>query len=252
MRKFYMSFNTFLTLTEGELANKASLILQAFIDNIDTAHYTKDDSKITFNVGKTIKVSRYSGLELVIRENSSENIRLGKSKSGNYAIVIDTSQLPSMSELEKFLESKRVMPETVNRIEEFIELKRGMGSDGDSSDVTKLTKYEQSKHFNSRELFEETYQKLVEALKSKITELEKILDNFKKEMEETNNPSRRVTLEMAMEKLKKEYIGSSEKDFINNAHKVLDEIAPQFRENLDKDNKKMLEDRLKQFFEEVS
>lgn len=246
-----MGFNSFLNLTEGQMANKASLIMQAFIDNIGSSHYKKDDDSITFNVGRTIKISKYSNLRLIVRERDSENIRLGKSNDGSFAIVVDTESLPDITNMDEFLEGNKVMPQVVDCIEKYIEYKKSHKIN-DDEDVSKMTKYEKDKHYNSKEAFEETYQKLIQALNEKIEQFEQMSKNFKEQIEKTQNPSRKVTLELAIDKLKNDYIGKSDKDFMSMAYKELDKISPDFKNSLDKDNKKILEDRLKQFYEEIT
>lgn len=247
-----MSLNTFLMLNEGELANKASLIVQAFIDNVGSAHYEiKDGGMLRFNVGKTIKISRYADLCIVIRESDSSAIRLGKDSSDKFVIVIDVPDLPSVTEVEQFLEKTEIMGKVIECVEQFIEIKKSYKGEGSEISTKQMSKYEKSKHYNSREKFESVYQNLVKALREKMSDLEKITSNFESQIEQTGNTSRRVTLELAIEKLKSEYLGKNEKEFIGKAYKVLDEMEPGFRENLEKENKNMLDDRLRQFYEEL-
>lgn len=244
-----MSFKTFIALNEGEYINKANLIIQAFIDNLKTAHYNKSENSISFNIGKAVKIAKFSNLELVIRVTSSfQDIKLGKRKdSGRFAIVVNVSELPNITELEKILEKPSIMRPITKAIEQYLEL--SLNSDNFNDGY--LTDYEKNKKFNQREVFEEHYQKLVNALKDKYSELKKMLDNFERQKAETDNSSRKVTLDMAIDKLKSDYMGKNFKAFQSKAMKTLEEISPDFKSNLNKDNKKILEDRLKQFFEEL-
>lgn len=245
-----MSLSRFIQFNEGVMRNKAFLVFEAFVDNILDSHYKKTDSSITFNVGKTAKLSRFSGLDFVIRTTNNSAVRLAKKKEGNgFAIVVDVKQLPAIQDLDDFLNKKSLANKIVEELEKYIEINSDNVSD---NEVSKLTDYEKSKLFNSREKFEETYQKLVSEFNKKIQDLEKLVSNFEKEIEETGNPSRRATLEMAIEKLKKDYLGSSYKDFTKIAYELLEEIEPQFKEHIDKDNKKLLDSRLKQFYQELT
>lgn len=245
-----MSFKTFIQLYEGEYLNKATLIYQAFIDNLETTHYNKGDNYVSFNIGKAAKIAKFSDLELVIREASTSSVRLAKRKSGNnnFAVVIEVRDIPQITELAELLENPKVMRPATGAIEKYLNLKRSTVSDSDDS---YLTDYEKVKRYNEKEVFEDHYQQLVKKLQEKYSELRKMLDNFEKQIEKTDNSSRKVTLEMAAEKLKNDYIGKSYKDFQSKAFKLLDEINKDFRENLEKDKKKILEDRLKQFYEEL-
>ena len=242
-----MSLKTFIQLNEGEYANKATLIYQAFIDNLESAHYNRDESILSFNVGKATKISKFSDLELVLRQSHSTNIQLGKRNStGNFAVVIDLRELPAIPELEKVLEKPEVMRPAVAAIENYLTMSKG------SPKKEYMTDYEKTKHFNNREIFEETYQKLITKLQEKKRELAKLISNFEEQKKQTENSSRRVTLDMAIDKLKADYLGKTAKEFLSKAYKLLDELEPDFRNNLDKDKKKILEDRLKQFYEEVA
>lgn len=244
-----MSFRTFMELCEGAYANKATLIYQAFIDNIETAHYNKTEQSISFNVGKAAKLAKFSNLELVLRVSDSSGVRLARRKEGgNFAVVVNLSELPSMDGLEKKLETPQIMRPAIGAIEQYLDIKRTSKSDSDSG---YLTDYEKAKQFNEKSTFEEHYQKLVEKLREKYSELQKMISNFEKQKEETENSSRKVTLDMAIEKLKAEYIGKNFKEFQSKAFKLLDEINKDFKNNLDKEHKNILESRLKDFYEEL-
>jgi len=234
-------------MNEGEYANKATLIYQAFIDNLETAHYNKKDGSMSFNIGKAAKIAKFADLELVLREAPTQNIRLAKrTNSDNFAIVIDTKAIPNIGELESKLESPQIMRPVVQAIETYLGYKRKSPTNSDY-----LTDYEKTKHYNQKEVFEENYQKLVDRLREKYSELEKMISNFEQQKEKTDNSSRKVTLDMAIDKLKNEYLGKTYKEFSSKAYKILDEVNPDFKENLDKEHKNILDSRLKQFYEEL-
>lgn len=242
-----MSLKTFIQLNEGEYANKATLIYQAFIDNLESAHYNKDESIMSFNVGKAAKISKFSDLELVLRQSNTTNVQLGKRNSnGNFAVVIDLPEIPAIPELETALEKPEVMRRAVAAIENYLTMSKG------SPKKDYMTDYEKTKHYNSREVFEDNYQKLISKLREKKAELGKLISNFEEQKAQTDNSSRKVTLDMAIEKLKSDYLGKNSKEFLGKAYKLLEEIEPDFKNNLDKDKKKILEDRLKQFYEEMA
>lgn len=242
-----MSLKTFIQINEGEYANKATLIYQAFIDNLETAHYNKQDGSMSFNIGKAAKIAKFADLELVLRESPKMNVRLAKRKnSDNYAIVVDMPEIPNINELEAKLESPKIMRPAVEAIESYLEYKRKSPTDSDY-----LTDYEKTKRYNEKEVFEEHYQKLIEKLREKYSELEKMISNFEEQKEQTGNSSRKVTLDMAIDKLKNDYLGKTYKEFSSKAYSILDEINPDFRENMDKDHKNILDSRLKDFYEEL-
>jgi len=243
-----MSFRNFIQINEGEYVNKATLIYQAFIDNLETAHYNKRDGDITFNIGKTAKIAKFADLELVLRKSSESNVRLAKRKSSDvFCIVIDLTSLPTSNELETVLEKPAVMRPAIEAIETYLDKKRGSTNE----DSGYLTDYEKSKKYNEKEVFEEHYQKLVEKLKEKYSEVQKMVGNFERQKEETENSSRKVTLDMAIDKIKKDTLGKTFKEFLSKAYSILDEINSDFKENMDKEKKKILESRLKQFYEEL-
>ena len=230
------------------MRNKAYLLVEAFIDNLKDAHYSTSTNQMVFNVGRTAKLSKFSGLDLVIRKNTSQRIRLAKRRNKeSYAVVIDVKEMPSITELEPFLEKKSIMFHVVEEVEKYMDLL----SNTIESSTTSMTDYEKVKHYNSKEEFEKVYQELVKRLSEKKGELDKLVKNFEKQMEETGNPSRKSTLKLAIDKLKSDYLGKTYRDFLKIAFEELNNISPDFKENLDKDNKKILENRLKQFYEEI-
>lgn len=244
-----MSFKTFVTIMEGEYANKAMLVLQSFIDNLKSAHYDNDGNKLTFNVGNAIKLAKFSNLEIVLRSGNEVSVKLGKrTDSDTYAVVVDLKHVPTIREVYKVLEHPKIMQPVVAEIEKYLGITR---SQDNKIDDSKLTNYERIKKYNSDESFEETYTEFVKRLKQKRLELDKMISNFEEQKASTGNSSRKVTLDLAIEKLKSDYFGKTFKDFKSKAYSLLNEIHQGFRENLNKENKEILEDRLEQIYKTI-
>jgi hypothetical protein len=244
-----MKLSKFIAINESKgFKNKATLIYEALVDNIQSAHYEQREDMIIFNVGKATSMSAFTGLDLIIKKCKKPVSGLARRKStGGYLILLCVTELPNITDMQSFLEKSNISTKLINGIRRYMEL----GLDDRSNDSFS-TDYEKNKHYNTSDVFEKMYQKIVKEIRSKVEEMERVISSFEKQKEETGNPSRKATLTLAIDKLKEDYLGTSFRDFMKKVNNIIEEIDSSFMENLDKENKKLLESRLKQLYEKLS
>lgn len=233
--------------------NQASLLLHALIDNLDDSHfmYDKDEGKLEFNVGKVARNSKFSYIDFIIHRNDNAKIRPAKRKSGDqYAVVIHTPNFPDINDVDDFLEDSNISVESIEALSAIIN-KFPPVDDDNNNDISRKTGYEKEKYFNQREVFEEVYQQAVRKMKEKLEQFNKIKEEFEEKIQNSGIASRKASYKMAIEKLKKDMIGDSASQFKSKFMSVLDEINPEFKDNLDAENRKRLNSRIEQFYSEI-
>lgn len=227
--------------------NQASLLLHAIVDNLDDSHfmYDKEAGRLEFNVGKVARKSNFSHIDFIIMQKESESIRPAKRTNGDkYAIVVTTPEFPEVKDVDSFLEVSKRSIDVINSLAEI--LNQVPESDGNSK-----TGYEKEKDFNSREVFEDVYQKAVRKMMERVNQFKKSKQEFEDKIENSGITSRKATYKLALQKVKKEMIGEDASQFKSIFMKVLDEIAPEFKDNLDSENRKRLNSRIEQFYSEI-
>ncbi len=238
-----MNFINYLIETRSKpqnLTEKYDLVLQQVIDGVDNGHVDYLDSKITFDIGEISDTPKLRGLKLVIRQGKSDSIKLGHSKDDTYAIVIDTTQpLPERKSIDTFLASKQVYAGFKKAYENYVNNHHDKNKEYDSNDVENRVKH------NSRESFEENYNGLIEAIRGQNKQYLAAVAEIDKELDNIANVGRKHALILAKEKLKDDYLGKSDKEFIS---KSLALPEAEFSKHLEKEWKEKLESRLKSYY----
>lgn len=230
--------------------NKASLAIHAFVDNLDSAHYDVSDGRLEYNLGEVIQNGFFSDVDIVIVQGNSSFVKAAKMrKSGNFAIVIQTTTLPEVGKVDDFIESSKV---AVPLIKELAKIASHLEESGIGSDPEHLTDYEKSKKFNEKEFFEKAYMAGVQKMNNFMLRLEDQIRSLESKMENSGLASRKSTYQMAIEKLKSDTIGDDSKQFASKFYELLEDIHPGFKKFLNSDNKKRLESRIDQFYKKVS
>lgn len=239
-----MGFKDFFASSKT-VTNEVDLILNKLIDMLDNAHVDKRDNGYEFNVGQVTKSTNYDGLDVVIRFGQSPNVRYGKKKNeGNCVIVIDVQEEVARVDLDDLIESKEVASKFKAELLKF--LKSDYKVDGDKSPYHKNEKVAGA---NTRESFEDSYYSLIDAIKSSIekyTEAKKEIDS---QIDQTASAAKQEVLRISLQNLKKESVGSSEKEFI----KIMMRLPEaKFADLLEKEQKKKLLSRLADYYESAS
>lgn len=230
-------------LIEGaEKKNKALIVLQKIIDMVDDGHVDYSEDEISINIGKLIKDKNYYDLKIIIQKGNSHNVRLAQTTDDQkYVIVIDATRLPAREKIDTFL-SKTA---TVNKfIPEFQKYLDKYHKQDDS--VEAATSYEKSKTVNTRSTFESKYKELNDIIQNKLEEYNAAKDELEQEIEDTGVPGRKEVLRLSLDTLKKEYLGSSAKEFVSKMLKLAD---ADFVDHLEKDMKNKLTKRLADYYE---
>ena len=236
-----MRFTQYLIESRTQLINeKHELVLQKVIDGVDDGHVEYSDSKIVFDIGEISETPKLRGLQLVIRAGSKDDIKLGRTKEGNHAIVIDTTgNMPGRQEIDTFLASKTIYAGFQKAYTTYVQNFFDHSKEYDKSDTeTKLSA-------NTRESFEEAYSDLIHAISEHNGKYTQTVAELDKELEKLANTGRKKAIELAKENLRDEYLGKSDKEFISKAM-ALPEAA--FAKHLDKDWKAKLESRLTNYY----
>lgn len=220
--------------------NSAQLILQRIIDMADDGHLEYSDERITINIGRLIKNKQLNNLSLIIRKNSTPNIRMGIDNDENNVIVIDTKTLPKREKIDSFLAHARYFDRIVEKINEYLtKYHKENDSDEESS-------YEKRQNNNSRESFENNFAELKSKINDSVQEYKKSKKSLEREMNSTGAPSRKEMLTLAIKKLKDDILGATSKEFISKTLKDVD-----FVNHLDKEWKNKLISRLEDYYEHL-
>lgn len=202
-----MRFSSFLTENKN-LKNEATLVLHKIISMVDNGHVEVTDSAMRFSVGAMIHKGAYNKLYVVVRKGES-GVQLGRSRTaeGVSAIVVGVDKLPDRKGIDTLLSKT----ETFNKFVEAF--------------VTYLTRVhdhqgEHDKHDDEMEVentgnFEDNYKALIAEFESTN------IDSYKKAVAEVTgstegnaNSIHQEVSKMSLGNLKKEYIGTSEAEFL--------------------------------------
>lgn len=235
--------NTFSQyLIENEThKNHALLILQKIIDMVDDGYVDYDADKIVINIGKLIKNKEYYDLDIIIRRGTIHSVRLAKSEtSNNYAIIIETTRLPTRSKIDSFLSKKGTVDKFTKEFQKYIS-KYHKTNERDA-----ITSYEKGKEINSRSNFEKQFKELSQTIKDKLVEYKSAKENIEREIKNSGTPGRSEVLKLSLENLKNEYLGSNAKEFVSKMLKLTDK---NFVDLLEKSLKTKLINRLTSYYE---
>lgn len=222
--------------------NIAKLVLQKVIDMVDDGHVDYSNEKVCINVGRLIKDKSLADLRIVIRLGEPLRVRFGEHKqSGDFAVVIDVSKIPSRDEIDDLLSHANYFDEIVRNISLY--LSNHFSTDKDFED----TSYEKSSKNNSREAFEENFLKLKDEINSKIEQYKESKESLEKELGVTGSPARKESIQLALQHLRNDLIGKTSKDFVS---KVLK--GNEFSQTLNKEWKRKLISRLEDYFDHLN
>lgn len=246
--KQYISKNV-LNEKKGAALN-ADLIFQKLLDVLDHGHLDFDEDRIEFHIGR---LTKNSGVDLrcVIRNGNDENVRLGKNKeSGEFTVVVDTrGKLPVRSEIDSFLSKDRSRAQGMKgAISEYLQ-----DFHGTSDEPSAKTGYEEEAEANTSANFEARYEQAIKKIKEQIHEYKGVVAELD-ELEQTEDYGKKATIQAAKKELVKEYFGDDVEGFkkIARGHMSKDEHGENtgFANNLSKENKERLENRLESFYDQ--
>lgn len=234
-----MNFLEFLK--EAHQPTKAHIILQKIVDMVDNGHMEYDKTKMLINLGKLIKDSRFYDLFILIRKGKEDNVRLGKNKMDDkVSIVIDTTYYPQRQNIHKLFSKEEV----VNGFER--EFNKYLKSHHEDTEHENKTHHETSKDVNSVRGFETNFKDLESKISDTIKDYRAAEKELKSKFGNSALPSHKATYEAAVERLKKDTIGSTSKEF---ATKMLKLADSKYMNHIDNDNKKKLMNRLMGYYE---
>ena len=214
---------------------------QKLLMALDTAHVSKEDSMYEFNLGSVVKDSSLKGLHVRIQKGDDLSVRLGKHKDGRYIIVISVKKLPERMKIDTmFSTNESLMKKFVDCVEDYYNNYR------EQSDV-EPTKAERSARLLDAKNVEESYDKLVAALDSKLAEYKAALRELEKKEKYTVNMFTKASIEQAKKALKDDYFGNSDSEFVKKVRKMPE---ADFISYLEKDVQKKIEKRLENYYDQ--
>ncbi|WAX21621.1 hypothetical protein [Stenotrophomonas phage RAS14] len=234
-----MSFKTFLI--EGytqKLLEKHDVVLQQIIDALDDGHIDYSEDKIDFDIGSLINQPKLKGLGVAIRKGG-KGVRLGQNKNGGHSIVIGTDRIPARQDIDGLLASKDVFGQFGTAYNKYMNTYFDKTKEYDVTDTEKFIQH------NNRDGFEGFYNELLKGIQDHTGQYDQAISELDKELESNAHAGRKMALEQAKKKLRDEYIGATDKDFIS---KVLKLPQAEFSNNLDKDWRSKLEGRLGSYY----
>ncbi len=238
-----------LSEKNGAAAN-ADLIFQKMLDVLDHAHLDFDDDRIAFHIGRITKNSKIN-LRCVIRNSASDNVRLGKDKtSGDLCVVIDTRKpLPLRAEIDSFLAKDRERAQSIKAcIQDYLETRHA-----ETPELPSKTKYEEEVEANTSQNFETRYEAAIKKLKERMNEFKGVVEELESAYD-TEDVGKKATIDAARRSLVKEYFGED----VNAFKKIVRGLMSKddngenngFANNLSKENKERLDNRLESFYDQ--
>ncbi len=234
-----MNFKSYLI--EKFESSRHMITYQKLLMALDTAHVSKEDSMYEFNLGSVVKDSSLKGLHVRIQKGDDLSVRLGKHKDGRYIIVISVKKLPERMKIDTmFSTNESLMKKFVDCVEDYYNNYR------EQSDV-EPTKAERSARLLDAKNVEESYDKLVAALDSKLAEYKAALRELEKKEKYTVNMFTKASIEQAKKALKDDYFGNSDSEFVKKVRKMPE---ADFISYLEKDVQKKIEKRLENYYDQ--
>jgi len=238
-----------LTEKKGAAAN-ADLIFQKMLDVLDHAHIDFDEDRIGFHIGRITKNSKID-LRCVIRNSASDSVRLGKDKNGGgLCIVVDTRKaLPVRTEIDSFLAQDRERAQSIKScIVNYLESHHGQ-----LPEPSTKTKYEEEVETNTSQNFESRYEYAIKKIKEQMSEFKGVVEELESAYD-TEDVGKKATIDAARKSLVKDYFGDDANEFKKIARGFMskDERGENngFANNLSKENKERLDNRLESFYDQ--
>lgn len=226
-----MRFSTYLNENKS-LNNEATLVLHKIIHMVDNAHVDISDADIRFAVGPMIHKGAYDKVQVVIRKADKIQVRLGKVREGDGAvIVIDTKKLPDRKSIDSLLSETEVFKGFVSAFVQY--LQKLHDHDGDHE------KHDAEIEVDNNTNFEDNYNELIaEFTKTKIEEYKSAFQETHSHVNNNANIIKNETTKLAIKKLQAEYLGASEAEFLSivkklPGYKKFDKIQKELSAKLD-------------------
>lgn len=236
-----MNFKSYLIEKFENENSRHFITYQKLLMALDTAHVSKEHSMYEFNLGSVVKDSTLKGLHVRIKKGSELSVNLGKHKDGRYIIVITVKNLPDRMGIDAmFSTNESLMNQFVKHVSDYYTNYR------DKSDV-EPTKQEREAELMDAKNVESSYDKLVAALDSKVSEYKAALRELEKKEKYTVNVITKASVAQAKEALKNSYFGGSEREFVRKVKKMEE---ANFISDLEKEVQKKIEKRLENYYDQ--
>lgn len=234
-----MNFKQFLI--EFAINNRYELAYNKLIYALDDAHVTTKDSYYEFNLGSVIKDSAYNGLTVRIQRGPKEQVKLGRHSDGRNVMVMYAKELPERSKIDSLLsDNKDLLNGFIDELEKFTHIYKG-------DKEQKLSKQEKRHELLNKDSFEKRYEEFIKAVDQKFEEYDTVLKDLKDQSEKTVSAFKMASLESAKQKLKADYFGATEKEFIKKMFKLPE---AEFIDSLEKEMVDKLTKRLENYYEQ--
>lgn len=235
-----MNFKQFLIEKHDD--SRHMLTYQKLIHALDAAHITSGEGNFEFNLGTVVKDSSLGDLHVRIQKGSSDDVKLGRHKDGRMMLVIFCQKLPDRMGIDSLLSnSKPIMKKFVANVAKFYNQYRSPADDA------KQTAHERREKMDNPEAFEENYDKLTKAIDAKMKEYNTAVEELEKTHGSTVSVMKKAAVESAKSKLKDEYFGKSEKEFVKKMYKLPE---ADFVSYLEKEVLNKLNQRLSNYYEQ--
>lgn len=211
-------------------AHVNDVLLKRIIDGVNSVHFEKDErNRISINVGEASKDKNYDDLYIYIRYGRGSNpVRLAGIRDGNYAIVVDVENDDSIVDV---LSSKDVFPQ----LDQMIEKYKRYSKNHDESVEEEDNIYDLDAQYN----------KLISVLNADLMEVKGRIEELARKRDETADPGRSTSINMAIGVVISEEFGKTEDEF---AKKTLKREEASFVKVLDKQQKETLLSKLKSYY----
>lgn len=236
-----MKFKSFLI--EQYNTTRHALTYQKLLMALDDAHITKNENNYEFNLGSVVKDSTLKGLNVRVQQGTGPSIKLGKHRDGRMMLVVEVKDLPGRLDIDKmFSSNKSLMNNFISNVAEFYDNYRV-----DSPEGSELTKQEKTENLDSKESFEDSYDKLISAIDKKMQEYTLAVKDLKQKEESTVNSMKKAALQSAQNTVKQDTIGKTEKEFVKMMMKLPE---ADFVALLDKEVAKKVIKRLENYYDQ--
>lgn len=207
-----MLFSTYLNESKN-FRNEATLVLHKIIHMVDNGHVDMGENDIRFGVGPMVHKGSYDGLTVVIRKGGTETVRLGKTKDDKPVIVIDTPKLPDRKEIDSMLEKRVFFDGFISAFSLYLQKMHNPNAD--------YNKHADELELENNENFEDNYNALVaEFAKTNVEDFKKAIDEVNNHIDNNANLIKKETRKLSVDRLKSEYLGTSEAEFLSIVKKL--------------------------------
>lgn len=212
-----------------------ALTYQKLLQALDTSHVKATDTDYSFNLGAIVKDSTLSGLNVIIKQGTPD-AKLGQKKDGSMVLVVTTDKLPkSRKDIDTLLSTdEAIMNKFISSIEKYFTSYRDKSKEED--------KYPQEKteELTDNNTIEDKYK----ALTDRIDALNDEFNKASSSIEDGADVFKNATNSMAKMKLKTNYFGNDENDFVKMMLKLPE---ADFIKMLSKDQSKKILSRLNSY-----